>query len=210
MQLKSGASSDVLTIDPASKAARVTLYNSEGRELSAKATYAASNIFTPAATPNNLVIIEGSATKTVRVVSLYFATNNTAAGSQTYFLKKYSSAASGGTFVPTTAVSFDSAHGAATVNRVGHFTADPTPGSLVGVIATRRVASPIVVPTSFAGVREDAGFDFFGDASIAAGLMGLPEPATLRGVSQYLAVDFNDVALVAGQIHAYTIVWTEE
>ena len=210
IELKSGASTDLLSIDATSKAARVTLYNSEGRELAGKATYSASSTFTPAATPNNLVIIEGSATKVVRLVSLYFATTNTAAGSQTFFLKKYSTAATAGTFVPTTPVPFDSADGAARVNRVGHFTVDPTPGTPVGTLCTRRVASPVLVPATFAGVREDAGFDFFGDAMISAGLMGLPEPVTLRGVGQYVAVDFADAALVAGQIHAYTIVWTEE
>ena len=34
-------------------------------------------------------------------------------------------------------------------------------------------------------------------------------PVILRGVAETLAVNFNGVALVAGQIHTYTVVWSE-
>ena len=41
-QIQSGATSDLLTVDPTSKAARVTLYDSTGREITPKATGAYS------------------------------------------------------------------------------------------------------------------------------------------------------------------------
>lgn len=207
--IKSGASSDQLTIDPTSKAGRITLYDSTGRELSpqSKLTYAASSTFTPAATPTDLVIIEGSATKTVRVVSFVISTTNTAAGSQQFFLVKRSAADTTGTFVAATAVPLDSNDAAATVNRVGHFTANPGAlGAAVGTIQTKRVASPAAVPGSFAGVKEDAGVDMLGFAPNSL----LDQLVTLRGVAQCLALNFNGAALVAGQTHAYTIVWIEE
>ena len=103
--IKSGASTDQLTVDATSKAARATEYDAAGREVSlqSKQTFMASSTFTPAATPTDLVIIEGSSTKTVRVVSLVITTTNTAAGSQQFFLVKRSTADTTGTLVAATA-----------------------------------------------------------------------------------------------------------
>lgn len=207
--IKSGASSDQLSIDTTSKAARVTLYDSAGRELSSqmKPTYMASGTFTPAATPTDLVIIEGSATKTIRVIAFILATTNTAAGSQQFFLIKRSTADTTGTFVAATAVPLDSNNAAATVNRVGHFTANPGAlGTAVGTLVTKRVASPAAIPATWAGVVQDAGFDFL---TIFQNSI-LDQPVVLRGVAQCLALNFNGVALVAGQTHAYYITWIEE
>ena len=77
----SGASSDQLTVDPTSKAARVSLYGTDGRPINTGTRYGISSFHTPPATPNNLVIIEGSATTTVRVYEMWIYTQTTAAGS---------------------------------------------------------------------------------------------------------------------------------
>lgn len=207
--IKSGASTDQLTVDSTSKAARITNYDSTGRELSlqAKQTFMASSTFTPAATPTDLVIIEGSATKTVRVISFVITTTNTAAGSQQFFLIKRSTADTTGTFVAATAVPFDSNNSASTVNRVGHFTANPGAlGTAVGTIVTKRVASPVAVPATFAGIVSDAGVQLLDFSSNTL----LDQPITLRGVAQCLALNFNGAALVAGQTHAYYLSWIEE
>lgn len=206
--IKSGASSDQLTVDPASKASRNTNYDSAGREISAqsKQTFMASGTFTPAATPSDIIKIIGSATKTIRVVSLKLVTTNTAAGSQQFFLIKRSADDTGGTFVAATLVPVDSNNSAATAV-VGHYTANPAAlGTAVGTLRTERVASPVAVPATFAGVKEDAGFDFL---SLGSNML-LDQPITLRGTTQVLAVNFNGAALVAGQTHAYSIVWIEE
>ena len=171
-----------------------------------KSTYSAASTFTPAATPTDLVIIEGSATKTIKVVSFMIGTTNTAAGSQQFFLIKRSAADTTGTFVATTQVPHDSSNAAGTANRVGHFTANPGAlGAAVGNVNIVRVASPVAVPASFAGVREMACTEL---------LPSLPDlaaqPITLRGVAQTLACNFNGAALVAGQTHFYRVVWTEE
>jgi hypothetical protein len=205
----SGASTDQLTVDPTSKAARVTLYDSAGREVSAqvKKTYMASNTFTPVATPTDLVIIEGSATKTVRILAFYIATTNTAAGSQAFSLVKRSTADTTGTFVAATAVALDSTNPAASVNRVGHFTANPGAlGTTVGTIVTKRVASPAAIPASFAGVVQDAGYDLLATAQNS----NVDQCVTLRGVTECLALNFAGAALVAGQTHAYFVLWIEE
>lgn len=208
--IKSGASTDQWTIDPTSKAGRVTLYDSTGRELSSqgKQTFQISSSFTPVATPTDIVIIEGSATKTVRVISFVITTTNTAAGSQQFALIKRSTADTTGTFVSAgTPVPLDSNNAASTVNRVGHFTANPGAlGTAVGTILTKRVASPAAVPASFAGVAFDAGIDLLASSQNSL----LDQPVVLRGVAQCLALNFAGAALVAGQTHAYIITWTEE
>lgn len=206
--IKSGASTDQLTVDPTSKAARGTIYDSAARELSlqSKQTFMASGTFTPAATPTDLLKIVGSATKTIRVVSVELVTTNTAAGSQQLQVIKRSTDDTGGTFVAATAVSADSADAAATAV-VGHYTANPAAlGTAVGTVRTKRVASPAAVPASFAGVAVDAGVQLLDTLPGAQ----LNQPIVLRGITQVLAVNFAGAALVAGQTHAYTIVWIEE
>lgn len=205
--IKSGATADLLTIDPISKAARVTLYDTTGRETSpqSKATYAAASTFTPAATPTDMITIHGSATKNVRVVSVFVTTTTTAAGSIQLYLAKRSTADSGGVFVPATMVPLDSTDAAATAN-VGHWTTNPTLGTLVGNTNIVRIATPVAVPATFAGIVEDAGKELM--PWMANSL--LDKPVTLRGVAQALAVHFAGAALVAGQTHAYRVVWTED
>lgn len=207
--IKSGASTDQLTVDVTSKAARVTLYGTDGRPLSTAATYGISSNFTPAATPNNLVLIAGSATKTVRVMEMWIYTQTTAAGSAQFFLKKYSTLYSGGAFVSAgTPVPFDSNNAASTVGQVGHHTTDPTPGTLVGIMRAATIATPVLRPATPAGIIELPGIDMI--TGTQAPIWINIQPITLRGTAQYLAIDHNDVALIAGQVHQYSIVWTEE
>ena len=207
--IKSGATSDQLTVDPASKAARVTLYDTAGRPVNPSTAYGISSNHTPPATPNNLVIISGSATKTVKIYSMWIFTQTTAAGSVQFFLKKYSTLYSGGTFISAgTPVPLDSDDGASTVGQVGHFTADPTPGTLTGIIRALSIATPVLRPATPAGIIEMSGVDMITGSQ--GSITGPVRSVTLRGTSQYLAIDFNDVALVAGQIHQYSIMWTEE
>lgn len=205
--IKSGATSDQLTIDPTAKSARATLYDSAGREVStgSKATFAASGSFTPAATPNDLAIIYGSASKTVRLVSFMFGATNTAAGSQQYFVQKKSGLPTGGVFVAAQMVPVDT-DDTATATNVGHYTTDPTAGASAGNLAIHRIASPVPVPATFAGIVESVCKEMLPWQSIAS----LDKRVTLRGVNQGLAINFNDAALVAGQTHIYTIIWTEE
>jgi len=206
--IKSGATADLLTIDPTSKAARVTLYDSAGREVSfqSKATFCASSTFTPAATPTDMVVISGSASKTVRVLSFVISTTNTAAGSQAFVLAKRSTADTVGTSVTPTVVPFDSNFTATAV--VLHYTANPTTGALVGNMNIKRVASPVAIPATWAGITNDAAVEML--PSVAQGLSVLAQPVTLRGIAQQLVLNFAGAALVAGQTHAYCVVWTEE
>lgn len=171
-------------------------------------TYMASNTFTPAATPTDLITITGSATKVIRVVAIKIATTNTAAGSQEFLVIKRSTLDTTGTFVAATAVPIDSAAGAAT-STVGHYTANPGGlGTAVGTIVRKRVASPVLIPATFAGIVQDASVEML---DVQDTINAVDDPAVkLRGAAENLAVNFNGAALVAGQIHAYTVIWTEE
>lgn len=205
--IKSGATADLLTIDPTSKAARVTVYDTAGRDLSiqSKATYAAAATFTPPATPGDLITISGSSSKNVRVISIFVTTTTTAAGSIQLYLAKRSTNSTGGAFVSATAVPFDSTDPAATAN-VGHWTTVPTEGTLVGNTSIIRIATPVAVPATFAGIVEDAGKELLPWYAHSV----LDKPVVLRGVAQWLVVHFARQALVAGQTHAYRVVWIEE
>jgi hypothetical protein len=201
--IKSGASSDLLTIDATSKAARVTLNDSQGRELSlgGKITYAAATgVFTPPATPTDMSCLWGSATKTIRVLACYISGLQTATGINLFNLIKRSSANSGGTWNAATAVPLDANDAAATAI-AGWYTVNPTSlGTVVGNIRSTRVCCPIatgllVPPLDLIQFAQNDE------------LSKLP---TLRGVAQGLAVNFGGAALPGGLTMAVEWVWLEE
>ena len=206
----SGVEQDVDAIVKASRSIDYALHNGAARSVAvqSKLTYAIAGSFTPAATPTDLVIIEGSATKIIRILSMVIGTTNTAAGSQQFHLIKRSAADTTGTFVSAgTPVPLDATNAPSTVNRVGHFTANPGAlGAAVGTINITRQASPAAIPATWGGVRHD------GDVEMLPWMTSsiLDQPVTLNAVTQCLAINFNGVALVAGQTHTYRIVWMEE
>lgn len=205
-EVKSGNSSDLWTIDPISKAGRVSLYDTAGRNITPESapTYSAVGSFTPPATPTDIVSIIGSASKIIRVFSFVLITNNTAAGSQQFTVIKRSTLNSGGTYVAVIGAAHDSLDAAATAT-TGHYTANPASlGASLGFVTVIRVASPVLVPGSFAGIVFDAGNELLPQIG------GVVEPIVLQGAAQGLYVNFNSVALVAGQVHSYRITWTEE
>ena len=206
--IKSGASSDQLTIDATSKAARATLYDAAGRAIAfeSKATFYASGNFTPAATPTDLVTIFGSASKTIRVLSMKIGTQNTAAGSQAFFLIKRSAANTTGTFVAGTAVQADSSDAAATAT-VGHYTANPGGlGTSAGNVNIKRVASPVLLPATFAGIVQQSEVEMIDQALLSL----VAKKLVLNGTAQGLCINFNGAALVSGQVHNWQVIWTEE
>lgn len=205
--IKSGQESDHLNINPGANTAKVTLYDSVGREVSyqRKATFMATNTFTPVATPTDLVTIIGSPSKVVRVISFIITATNTAAGSQQFFLLKRNSKNSGGTYIPGNLTPLDSIE--QSTADAGHWTANPLVlGNLVGNLNIIRVASTVLVPGSFGTVSPNPRYDLIRGARASL----LDKFITLRGQNELLAINFAGVALVAGQTHAYSVVWIEE
>lgn len=202
--IKSGATSDLWTIDPTSKAGRVTLYDTDGRSLAyqGKKTFAfTATAFTPAATPTDLCIIGGSASATIRVIGATFGGTATAAANFQILTVKRSSANTGGTFVAGTVVPLDS-NDTSVAPTVGHYTANPTLGGTVGTVSRRWVGMPI------AGT---AG-QFIGEnLSPVADASRLDRPVTLRGTAQQLALNGNGAALPAGAANWFCgFIWMEE
>lgn len=160
-----------------------------------QATYGAASSFTLAATPTVVWELAGSATRTVHVRSVSISCTKTADGIANVQLIKYSAAATGGTAVATTEVSYDTANAANTA-QARHFTAEPTPGAAVGTVAIKQgiFAAPAgtatVVPTVFT----------FGE--------GMEQQLILRGVAQNVAINMG-AATLTGAICAVTARWME-
>lgn len=210
--IKSGFSDDHLSIDAVTpyNLARTTQYAAVGEHRSTFATFmvGGGNFAPPASAQSDLIVIIGSPSKVVRVISFLVGTTNTGAGSQQFFLLKRSSLNTGGTFVTPAILSANVALGAPTAT-VGHYTAAPTTlGNSLGNINIVRWASPTAVPgfaVAAGGIARDASKEI---------LPPVPQFApykliTLRGPNQMLCMNFNGATPVTGQNHVYRIVWSE-
>lgn len=201
--IKSGATTDELTIDATSKAARVTEYLA-GLARAAWAdnhpTYSFSNAsFTIPATPTDIITIDGSGSKTIAVVRAWISTLQTTAGVNSWFLAKRSTARTGGVQVAGTAVPHDSSDAAASAT-VGHWTTLFTGGgSLVGNVWGGRINSPAAATAGIGG--------FVGHQIDFVRLFG--KPLMLRGTGESLAINFNGAALPTGMTCLGGFTWYE-
>jgi len=204
IEIKSGASTDVLTVDPTSKAARVVLYNLDGSYSGEKATYRASTIipFVPAVTINRTIFtIGGSSSKKVTVKRIRVSgISLTAVAYLALNVVKYSTATTLGTFTNLVAVPLDSAQAAATVAQVKVFTAVPNDGVLVGHLASWRSLWQATVAAA-AGQTWDHIFSF-GDMPETKGIV-------LRGTNEECALLFPVVPASTPTL-TVDVEWTEE
>ena len=159
-------------------------------------TYSASGAgFIPAATPTDVYLISGSATKVVRIHTISVS-GTTTSGSPikcTINLIKRSTANTGGTSVVSTNVSHDTNNAAATVV-ARHYTANPTLGATVGVVRS--------VTNSFQAAGLTVGsidFNFEDDGG---------QPFILRGVAESLAVNFTSTTITGGVV-SVAVEWSE-
>lgn len=200
--IKSGNSTDQLTVDATSKAARVTLYNPDGslQIPGVKASYLAySTPFTPGATPQDIFTLTGSATKIVRVLRMFLATLQTNAGVSGWSILKRSTANAGGTSAAVVSIRSDQNDSAATATAL-QYTANPTAGNLIGKAWSGFINAP---KDNTAGIGGNIGvFVDFPDS--------LGKPITLRSISDVLAWNFEGATLPAGLIVRAGVLWTEE
>ena len=201
--IKSGSSTDELTIDPTSKAARVTEYlASVARAAWADnhPTYSYSNpSFTIPATPTDIITIDGSASKTIAITRAWLSTIQTTAGVNAWFLAKRSTARTGGVQVAGNIVPHDSSDAAGSAN-VGHWTTKFTGGgTLVGNVWGGYLDSPAVATAGIGG--------FIGIIIDFSRIYG--KPLLLRGTGESLAINFNGAALPAGMTCLGGFTWFE-
>lgn len=167
-----------------------------------KASYFASlGSNTPAATPTDLAILTGSATKTIKVTRVRITVQATAAGVIEYRLMKYSggtqSAVNTAFAAGTHAGAFDSGDAASTVITAalaGVYTANPaSSGTTVGIVDDWTVA-----------LAANTGIVLLYDCTMPAKCI------TLRGTSQVLAINGAGHTLLTGEKAGVEFTWTEE
>jgi hypothetical protein len=161
-----------------------------------KATYSATVTANAAyATPTDLLVLPGSATKTIRLVRFDIASVATAAGIYTVHLVKRTAANTGGTSAAMTITKFDSNDAAASAVPVTYSVVPTSVGAGSDIIADRLFQNTL-------SLQPERRSWLFGN--------GPMEALVLRGVAQAFAVNFAAVALPAGSLFDMTIYWTEE
>jgi hypothetical protein len=145
--IKSGASSDQWDINPF-KSGKVVLYDSFGETIlpsnHIQTFSAATPSFTPGATPQDIFTLTCQSTR-VQILKFGISGNQTTSGINNWFCRKRSSVNSGGTFVPVTIVSHNSADFSPTATLV-YYTANPTSGVSIGDIWSGKIPCPAVTP----------------------------------------------------------------
>jgi hypothetical protein len=163
-----------------------------------KATYMASGTLSVVTGATDAIIINGSATKTIKVTKVgYYAIASSALVLPILFIKRRV-ANTGGTSSAATAVPLDSNNAAATAV-VTLYTANPSAlGAAVGTI----LSDSIAVPTALALTAND-------ESSFEFGLGIGRQPIVLRGTAQGLAINLSATAITSGVL-TYYLQWTEE
>jgi hypothetical protein len=203
VKIRSGATTDELTIEAVSKAARVIPVDALGTIRGVKATYRGANNsggFSAAAGTGVFFVIAGSATKTMIVQRVLITCPTlTTLAYAAVLCNKYSTAPTGGTATTFTQVPLDSNSAAATASLVQAYTAAPTAGTLVGAIGNQR----ILMQQAAAGANLPLPvlWDFRAQGEASA--------VTLRGTAQNLGLAFA-AAPATTVTMCIEVEWTEE
>ena len=161
-------------------------------------TYRAINVdVVPAATPTDVIVLVGSATKTIMITKFEITPTATANGSLDFYVYKRTTADTGGTSTATTITLNDSSNPAPTaVAKL--YSANPFAlgtGSLVG--ATRVT----LASKSPNGVAIQTWAESFGT--------GNQQPIVLRGVNESLCINLGGQTMPTGIEIYFTLEWVE-
>lgn len=153
------------------------------------------------ATPQDLVCIKGSGTRTVQVTAFSLFIQSTAAALGTVQWVMRSTADTGGTFTTPTIARHDLLDPAGTAE-VDVYTALPTPGTSAGTLrfVTAMTAATTTPPTAFSLVANEPGM---------WSTTTFQSPITLRGPAQELCANWNGAAIPAGFTYGYLVEWEE-
>ena len=164
-----------------------------------KSTYSVTITgITPVATATDVLVVTGSATKTVRITRVEISTAATAAGSINLYLYKRTAVNTGGTAAAQSIVLHDSADTAATA-AANLYSVNAT-GLGTGIaVRTARYSFPAVATSTFAVIPWVQQFGVTSDKTVV-----------LRGVAQSLAVGFAGQVIPAGMVLNVAVEWTEE
>jgi hypothetical protein len=201
--IKSGASSDQLTVDATSKAARASLYDPRGFVNVWQPRYSAGLAVRTATAAGTGIFfsIGGSASTVIRIRRFHVSgTCATAATHPDIVLTKTSTATSSGTPTALTQCPRDSSSGAGTAALVNYYTTLATTGTSVGVVGAGHLVLPITA--TFAATDQVVGLTWhFGDQ--------YDEGIVLRGASQCFQAACGTATANAPSFIVW-VEWTEE
>lgn len=161
-----------------------------------RSTYSyASFANTPAATPTDILTLTGSASKTIRVTRIAIGGIAGTAGYLKIAVLRRSTANSAGTSTAPTAMKHDTNSDAAS-GVLALYTANPTTGTLVGVLHAGRVFLPLVTATGSYQWVWEAGRD--------------EQAIVLRGATDILAINGQGDTVPASGVLDLDITWVEE
>jgi hypothetical protein len=163
-----------------------------------KPTYSAAItglVFALAAT--DIFTITGSASKTIRVITIAMSATQTAGARRDVQLVKRSTANTVGTSTAPAVVPHDSSDPAGTATVLA-YTVNPTLGALVGLVRTRKV---LIDSANASGSGFDDAIWHFGDKNDRSGV--------LRGTGDVISINMNGVTSAGNNANAY-VMWTEE
>ena len=151
----------------------------------------------PAANPTDVIVIQGSASKTLRIRELMFSGGATAASNVEVLIYRRTTANTGGTFTAQTLVNRDKSDLAATAV-VNLYTANPASlGTSIGVADGGRLN--LAPPSNGSIDRLLLQYGWLNDKA-----------PILRGVSDFLCIGFGGVAWPAGGALDVNLVLTED
>ncbi len=161
---------------------------------------AASAAFTPGASPEDVFTITGSATTNVYVMKMGLSTTQTTAGTNPWFIKKRSTANTGGVSVAGTAVPVQSGNPAATATIASYTTTPTGVGAIVGAVWNGWIDSAKIDTAGIGGLEGvEVNFESM-----------LGQPIALLSTAEVLSWSFNAGALPTGLSVLAWVMWAEQ
>ena len=199
--IKSGATSDLLTVDATSLAVRVSPYDNLGVRRGPKACYRAAGSFASAASALPFFAISGSVDRVSAIQSITVTCRTlTAVAYNTILVRKYLGMFNGGVTSPFTRVSLDTARPESTCALVAGFTGGPTATVLLGQLGSQRIllqATAAVAATLSPPIEETYR------------LVGETGAVYLRSRDELLSLAFGAAPATAVTM-SIQVEWTEE
>ena len=157
--------------------------------------------FAPVATPTDVILVQGSATKTIRIKRVKLGGVATAAGNMPAQLIKRTSAPTLGSAVLTA------------ITAAKHDSGDPAPSAVVSTVGTANITTPGTAAGNFGAGRVQlsaAGSGVAANDQVWEFVTRMDKAPVLRGASEYLAINFNGAALPGGAVFDYEIETEED
>ena len=159
-------------------------------------TYSTTATISPAASATDIFTITGSSSRTIHITNVSIGCTQTTSGIINVILLKRSTADTAGTSTNPTKVPLDSTNTAASAT-VAAYTANPTPGTLVGNLKTYNINCLSTSATS----PSDIIIQNFGAIS--------DQNLVLRGTGEVFAINLNAVTVTGGSFDI-NVEWTEQ